>query len=53
MPSVSFKLNWAGCNIINLLDSNTKKKKKIKRQKNKNKKKKNKTRLFKCNIDDQ
>jgi hypothetical protein len=27
MPSVNFKLNCAGCNIINLLDSNTKKKK--------------------------
>jgi len=26
MPSVNFKLNCAGCNIINLLDSNIKKK---------------------------
>ena len=31
MPSVSFKLNYAGCNIINLLDSNTKKKSKDKK----------------------
>jgi len=32
MPSVSFKLNYVGCNIINMLGSTTKKKSKNKKK---------------------
>jgi len=46
MPSVSFKLNYVGCNIINLLGSTIKKNQKIKKNKDK-------THWFKGYIDDQ